>query len=188
MSSAMATAIASGAIQPVIFVQIGFQTVTAYMWSGVGNLTWNGQTWTGLGSLLSLTTPEEGATVDAKGITVVLSGLDAALLSNCLTEFQLGLPAIIYFGAFSSGAVIADPLVAWSGRTDQPVFDVGPEKVTIGINCENRLLDMNIATDRRLTHQDQQMQWPGDLGLMFVDGLQEKTLFWGQQPNTTNNI
>jgi hypothetical protein len=188
MSSADLTALQSSNLQPVVFVQITFNSTTIYLWSGIGSISWNGQTWTGLGSLLGMSPIEDGATVEARGMSITLSGLDATLISNCLSDFGLGLPATVYFGMRSSGSIISSPIDAWSGRVDRPDISVSGQEATITINLESRLLDMNNAVDRRLTNQDQQMTWPGDLGLQFVDALQERTLFWGQQATTTNNV
>jgi hypothetical protein len=188
MSPAILAALQAKDLQPVIFVQITFRTATVYLWSGFGSTTWNGQIWSGLGPLLLISTPDDGATVEAKGIVITLSGLDANLLPDCLNEFQLGAPAIVYLGLYSGEVLIDSPIISWSGRTDQPTIDVPGEDATISINCENRLIDMNVAVDRRYTQQDQQMDWPGDLGLQFVSGLQELTIYWGQVPNSTNNI
>jgi hypothetical protein len=187
-SGAMLTALQAPNLKPAIFVSIQFATTTAYLWSGLGSVTWNGQTWTGLGSLLGIGTIESAATVEARGALITISGLDATLLSGCRSELQIGLPVNVYFTVYSSGALIATPISAWTGRSDQPTIGVSGETATIAIACENRLIDMNIAVDRRHTTQDQQMTYPGDLGLQFKDGLQEKTLYWGQQANSTNNI
>ena len=187
-TGAMLAALQSPNLQPAIFVSIQFKTTTAYIWSGIGTITWNNQTWTGLGSLLNFAPIESAATVEARGITILISGLDATLLSDCLTEFQDGLAVAVYFTAYSNGSLIPSPITAWSGRTDQPTFTVAGDSATVAIACENRLIDMNIAIDRRLTHQDQQMEWPGDIGLSFVNGLIEVTLLWGQQATVTTNI
>jgi hypothetical protein len=188
MSTAMLAAIQATSLQPGIFVQIAFRSTTAYLWSGVGSIVWNGETWSGMGSLLSFAAVEEGATVMARGVTIVLSGLDAALLTDCNSDFELGLPVIIYFGLFSAGSLIADPIETWAGRTDQPTVEVTGTEATISINCESRLLDMNVPADRRYTNEDQQMDHPGDLGFQFVNAIQEITIFWGQQAHSTNNI
>jgi hypothetical protein len=188
MSSGMLAALQASSLQPAIFVQATFASATAFMWSGVGNTTWNGHTWLGLGSLLGITSMEDGATVEARGITVTLSGIDASLLASCLSDFQLGLPVTVYLGMFSGGSLIADPITSWAGRMDQPTIDVSGTDATISINCENRLVDMNIPVDRRYTNNDQQMTWPGDLCFQFVDGLQEQTLYWGLHPNSQNNV
>ncbi len=184
----MLAALSSGEIHPAIFAELGFATSTVRVWSGIGDISWNSQTWTGLGSLLSLSPMEDGATVEARGISVVLSGLDPDLLADCDSDYKLGLPARVYLGLMSGGTPIADPLTTWAGKMDQPSVDVSAEEATITINLENLLLSMNIAVDRRLTNQDQQMTWPGDLGLQFVDSIQEMTWFWGSQANNGVNV
>jgi len=183
----MLAALEAPSQQVSLFVEINFRSGPVYLWSGLGSVNWNGQTWTGIGSFLGLATMEDAATVEARGVSILLSGLDPTMVSDCLTEFQLGLPADVYLALWSGGSIIADPLLAWSGRTDQPTFDVHPDTVTISQACENRLVDMNVAIDRRLTNEDQQMTYPGDLGLQFVDAIQEMTLFWGY-PNSATNI
>ena len=188
MSPAMLAALQASDLQPAIFVQLQFVTATVYIWSGIGSISWNGQTWQGLGQLLSISPAGSAPTVEARGITIVLSGLDATLLPDCLNEFQLGLPVTCYLGLFSGGSLIADPLATWQGRMDKPTFNISGEALTISLNCENRLIDMNVAVDRRYTIQDAQMDYPGDLGFMFVASIQEKTLFLAGQANTTNVI
>lgn len=187
-SSATLAALQSRDLQPAIFVQAAFASTTVYLWTGVGSVTWNGHTWTGLGSLLSLSAIEDGATVDARGISIVLSGLNPALLADCLGDFKLGLPVTVYLGLYSAGVLVDTPITTWAGRMDQPTIEFGADEATISINCENRLLDMNVAVDRRYTNEDQQLDWPGDLGFQFVNAIQEMTIFWGRQAHSTNNI
>ena len=187
-SSTLLAALQARDLRPAIFVQIQFLSAIVRLWSGAGSVTWNGQTWIGIGSLLGVSVIEDAATVEARGIAITLSGLDASLLAGALSDFKTGLPASVLFGAYSGGSLIATPIVSWSGRTDIPEISYDGETATITIACENRLSDSNIPVDRRYTNQDQQMTWPGDLCFQFVDGLQEMTLFIGGQANTTNNI
>jgi hypothetical protein len=159
------------------------------VWSGVGQITWNRQVWTGIGTLGSISTIEEGSTVAAKGITLTLSGIDASLLNDVMTEFQVGLPVSVTLGVFdTNNALIADPVCCFSGRMDQPTIDVTGTLATIAINCENRLVEMNVAVDRRYTDEDQQMDYPGDLGFQFVNGIQEAQIYWGRSPSSQNNL
>ena len=96
--------------------QATFVTGPIYVWSGMGQITWNGQVWTGIGTLGSISTIEEGSTVAAKGITLTLSGIDASLLEEVMTEFQVGLPVSVTLGVFdANGALIADPVCCFSG-------------------------------------------------------------------------
>jgi hypothetical protein len=189
MSAAMLAAVAASDLRPAIFVTAAFTSGTVYMWTGFGSVTWGGHTWLGVGSFGSISTIEDGATVEARGVTLTLSGIDQALLTGVLDEFILGAPATIYLGLFnSSNALIADPVVAWAGKMDQPTIDVGADSAIISINCENRLVDMNISVQRRYTNEDAQLDYPGDKGFEFVNTLQQKAVFWGHTPNSLNNV
>lgn len=175
-------------LQMAVFVSMAFKTGTVNIWSGAGTVSWQGITWTGIGSLLGLEGFEEGTTVMARGITITLSGLDPTLLADAMTDFQLGLPVTVYLGFYNSGVLNGNALISWSGRMDQPTISVSGTEAHIAINCESRLLDMNVPSDRRYTLQDQQMTWPGDLGFQFVQDIQEVNIAWGQHITNTPNI
>lgn len=191
MSTQMLSAIAQGALYPALFFQATFLTGTVYLWTGMGAIAWGGHTYSGIGTAGSITTIEEGSTLEARGITLQLSGLDATVLQDVLGEFQLGTPVAVYLGLFSAAnpaSLIANPVLAWAGLMDQPGVEVSGQTATISIACENKLISMNVAIDRRYTNDDQQRDYPGDLGMMFVNGIQEMTLYWGTAPTSTNNI
>jgi len=175
-------------LQMAVFVTMTFATGTVNIWSGQGNVTWQNTVWTGAGSLLGIDGFEEGTTVMARGITLTLSGLDPALLADAVNDFQLGLPVAVYLGFYVNGALNANALTSWAGRMDQPTITVSGTEAHIAINCENRLLDVNVPSDRRYTLQDQQMTWPGDLGFQFVQAIQEINIAWGQSVTNTPNI
>ena len=188
MSSAMLTALTSTELFPAIFVQANFATGPVYLWSGLGTISWNSHNWLGIGTLGGISTIGEGSTVEAKGITLTLSGFDATLLPLVMTEFQLALPVTVYLGLFNAGALIADPIPGFVGRMDQPIVQVDGKTAIININCESRLMDMNFAVKRRYTADDQQRDWPGDLGFQFISEIIEMTLYWGSAPTSTNNV
>lgn len=192
ISSALITALSARTLNIVVFVQIGFKSETVYVWSGIGNVTWNGQTWTGLGALLGFSSLTDYSDVTAKGITLTFSGIDPTLLPETLTDFQLAQPVTIYFALWSVAGspptVIDTPFVAWSGLTDQPTITIPGTEATISINCEDRLIETDVPADRRYTQEDTQLDNPGDLGCSFVDSIQEITLYWGSTPLSTNNV
>jgi len=349
MTPALLAAFLSPGFNPVFFIQAQFNSGTVYIWSGYGPIVWNGQTWTGLGNLVSLGTVEDAATIEARPISFSVSGFDPALLPDCLGEVTLGAPVTIWIGALSltpnagscpedltsdtsvppfvvsasseaiepawlafngdrtngwqassvpcwlqldigagngwildsygiaggyagapngpqawtmegsndgttwttldtqtgqttgwgfspggavlntytiaspgtttyryfrlnvtannggtgteidqlylsnaaptpNGLVIPDPVILWSGGLDQPTIDITAETAALNIACENLMVGMNIAIDRRYSQDDQNMGWPGDLGFSFVNALQENDiLWWGQAPSNLNH-
>jgi hypothetical protein len=189
LSSAVLTAIQSASVRPAFFVEGNFASGPVYLWTGLGPISWNGQTWLGVGTLGSITTIEEGATVEARGITLGLSGFDATLLGDVVNEFAVGLPVTVWLGLFdASGTLLADPIISFAGRMDQPTLTVGGDSASISINCENRLVEMNVAVDRRYTNEDQQIDYPGDQGFGWVNAIQEVTIIWGRHPATQLNF
>lgn len=191
MSNDMLSQIQAGSMLPVLFVEAHFVTGPIYIWTGYGPITWNGQTWQGIGALLTVSSIEEGADVNARGITLGLSGFKADLLTLTLGEVRQGLPVVVSLGLFYPGSpwgIIPDPLIAWAGRMDQPTIDVLGTTASISVNCENRLVSMNVAVDRRYTAEDQQRDWPGDLGMNQVMAIQDQNLYWGRLPGVTNNV
>jgi hypothetical protein len=182
-------ALAASMVRPAFFVEAWFTSGPIHVWTGYGSVSWNGQTWLGVGTLGSISTIEEGSDIQARGITLEMSGIDVNLLEGILSEFQVGLPVRVWLGLFDSTmALIPDPLLSFAGRMDQPTLDVGGETASISINCESRLIDMNVACDRRYTDEDQQLDHPGDRGFEFVNSIQEITVTWGRTPSSSNNM
>jgi len=188
MSGGMLAAIQTSILRPAIFVELHFASGVAYVWSGYGTIVWNGHSWLGVGNLGTISVIEEGVTVNARGISITLSGINSSMLADALQDMQIGAPVMIYFGLFDSSSppsLLPDPLTSWAGRMDQPTINVGGDTSSITVNCENRLIDMNVPVDRRYTHDDQQISHPGDLAFQFVNSIQELTVYFGRTPTNS---
>jgi len=180
----MAAAIAAGTVRPAILYEGVFVSggVDQYLrlWTGVGDLSWNGYTWTGGGQLLAISPIEEASEVRAVGFTVTLSGMPSALIANALTNARQGKPGTLWLALFdSAGAVIADPYQLQGGRLDFTIIEDNGDTCTIGAQYESRLVDLERPRERRYTHEDQQLDYPGDLGFEYVASLQDKQIVWG---------
>lgn len=181
LTPAFLAAIKSGVIRPALFVEMFFRSGPVHAWTGIGPQVWNGHTWLGVGSFGSVSTIEEGSTVTAQGVTLMLTGIDPALLSSTLTEFQVGLPVTIWLALYDdNGELIPDPTISFAGRMDQPTIDVGATTATISIACENRLADMNVSVERRYTNEDQRIDYPNDRAFEYVNSIQDVTINWGR--------
>jgi hypothetical protein len=75
IDSTLAAGLAGPNIQPFILAALTFRSGTVYVWSGVGNLTFGGNTYLGVGSLGTISAISEGTSVQADGMTVTLSGI-----------------------------------------------------------------------------------------------------------------
>lgn len=181
MTPATLAALIAQDLQPVMLFEGVFPAGTVRLWTGLGDVVWNSQTWTGAGTLIGVSEIEETTDVVASGITVALSGVAPQSVALAITDAQQGLPGKIWIGLLdAAGAIIVDPVEVFAGRLDVPQVTDGTESCTITISYESRLIDLSRAREFRYTHESQQALFPGDKGFEYVAGLQQKEITWGQ--------
>lgn len=175
---------------------------TLRLWTGYGTLVYQGESWFGTGSLLSFDSVEETTEIAAKGAKITLSGIPSEVLSLALSEPYQGRKANIYFGNFSKGRLLLESsdfilledgskisLEAgktnlsqiFSGYMDQMNIEESPDSCTVELTLENKLVDLERARVARFTSAYQKSLYPGDLGLDFVESLQDKDIVWGRK-------
>jgi hypothetical protein len=173
-------------MRPILLCQLFFTSGWVYLWSGIGSLSWNGQTWLGIGTLGTVSAVPETSDLTAVGLKFALSGVDPAMLTHALGEVRQGQPVILYQGFLTqAGGVVASPNTAWSGRMDTCEIAEGGETAVITLTAESRLLDLNRSRERRYEKQDQAIDFPGDLGFDYVPSLQELSVVWGKPSPTS---
>jgi len=181
LTAAVITEIDATELQPILLFRGEFATGIVRAWSGFGDLSWDGQTWIGTGTLLQVSAIQEASETVANGATINLTGVPLELISLALSSVRQGRDGKIYLGFLSNGAVVIDPVLVFQGRLDVPIIEENGETATISIAYESRLIDLQKPRESRYTDQDQQRAYPGDLGMAFVPSLQEKTLNWGRR-------
>ena len=183
LTSAMIAACAAQQVAPAYFVELIFDSAPLRVWSGRGNITWSGRTFTGTGDFGGISEIEESGKVAANGIELSLSGIPSSMISLAMAEPYRGRRVYVWLGFFNTTtwALIADPVAVFAGRMDTMRIKDSGETATIALSCESKLIDMQRARERRYTYEDQQDLFPGDKGFEYVAGLQEKELFWGRE-------
>jgi hypothetical protein len=181
LTSGTLAEVSKSRVYPVVFVEIDFADGPQYVWSGIGTKSWNSQTWIGLGYLGKIDAIEEGADIEARGVTLTLNGIPQALLNEALAQTRQGQAVKIWAGfTDASGNVIVDPFQSFAGRLDVPTIDEGGETATISITAESRLIDLHRSRERRYTPDDQAIDYPTDQGFNYVPSLQESSVVWGK--------
>ena len=181
LTSGVQTAIAADQVSPILFFQGEFASGTVRVWSGIGDLSWNSVTWTGVGSLGGISAIQESEDVQANGVTVTLSGIPSDLISLTLDDAVQGKTGKVYFGFLdASGAVIADPILMFEGRLDIPSIQEDGETSVIQITYESRLIELQKAKQSLYTHEEQKTRFAGDLGFEYVPSLQDLNITWGK--------
>lgn len=180
LGAAYLTALDAANVRPVFLVSIELASTTLYLWSGVGDLSWDSKTWTGVGTFGEITGLPESAEVRADNVTLTLNGIPASVIANALDDVRQGRPVLIYMALLDdSGALIGSPALAVRGRVDAASIEEGAETASVRIAVENRLIDLQRPRVRRYTDADQQAEFSGDLGFEFVPSLQQLNVSWG---------
>lgn len=178
LSTAMRTAVTARSITPAILVELTFRSGVARVWTGIGDLINQGNTFRGVGALGGIGTITEGITVEAAGTSVTLSGVDPTLYADSMTDIITGQPAKVWLACLANGAVI-DTMILFSGMVDIPTVEEGGDKIDITIALENKLVNLQRANRRLWTSAEQRRKYPNDSGCDSIAVLQDTTNEWG---------
>lgn len=181
LTSAMITALAQPRLRPCYFVHIEGVTDDLWVWSGIGYVVWNAQTWRGMGDFASIKEIAETTDLRATGLELQLSGVPSDKISFALQETRSGKLVEVWFGLLNETdlTIIADPFRVYKGRLDQVQIEDGPDAATITVKAESVLIDLERAIIRRFTHEDHQIDAPGDLFFIYVAEIQDKEVLFG---------
>ncbi len=149
-----------------------------YAWTGMGTLSWNGNSYKGVGSFGSVNDVQEGSDVKADGTSIALSGIDPTLLNESLTDIQVSAPARVWMGLFGAGALLAAYQI-FGGTVDRPQVGVGPAALTIALALESKLANLQRPSNRRYTAADQRRYYMDDSGFNWVEVQNDIALLWG---------
>jgi len=196
----------SDVVYPFFAVELQFDGAnTLRMWTGQGTLVLqDGTEWVGLGTLLNISSIEETSEMAVKGASITLTGVPSAVLSLALSQPYQGRVCNIYFGTFSTGAILQEGgsyillqdgskinlqdgsagfNQVFSGYMDQMNIQENANTSTIELLVENKLVDLERARVARFTSGYQKSVYPSDLGLDFIEDLQDKQISWGRSVN-----
>lgn len=182
LTPTVAAAVAAANVPLLLFAELAFDAGALRVTNAGYDQTWNGHTWTGVGQLGSIDAVQEGADLQAYGIRLALSGIPPDYVAAALGEHYQGRPCKVWLAFLdpASYAVLADPVLVFSGRMDTMDVDMG-STATITVSAESRLIDLERARVRRFNHEDQQIDYPGDKGFEFVALMVERELLWGKE-------
>lgn len=171
----------AGSKTPILFYEGEFVSGTLRLWSGLGTISWNGQSWLGAGVLDAGVSPiEETGDVKANGIQVWVGGIDSAVLALVLADVGQGKPGKVWWGFLADdGSVVADPDLVFEGRIDVPDVTEDGQTARIAITYESRLIDLERPREFRYTPESQALFYAGDRGFDYVASLQEWSGQWG---------
>ena len=189
LDSSFKTAAAAGNVRPALIAYFDFSGGAVRVWSGYGDLVWDSQTWSGIGDFGQVSPVQESGAVRANKLQFRLNGVPQDMVGRILLEGYRGRACKLWLALFNdAGAMVSSPALLFAGRMDQCVGEDKGSESAIFVNAENRLVELQRPRERRRNDQDQQNIFPGDRGLEYVAGLQDKELTWGANTSSTNGL
>jgi hypothetical protein len=155
---------------------------------GIGTLSWGGNDYDGVGQFGGIEIAEESIDLIAMPLRLKLSGVDASLVATAMDEVYQGRQATLYFGLVdaSTHQLIDTPEVLWEGMMDQMTVNLADGVGEINLSCEHRLRrEPRIA---RYTHEDMQLQYPGDRFFDLLPAIAGYRGKWGAKETFIENI
>ncbi|MGB0717728.1 MAG: hypothetical protein ACPGO7_00200 [Alphaproteobacteria bacterium] len=165
------------------------------VWSQLGTVNIDGNTYYGVGTLLSVSNIEENADIVANGITILMSGIDSSdfteetgLFNSVLNEdFQF--KKVRIFLLAQKNDLTWDSYTLFGGIIDRMTIDDDGETSTISLGCESRLIELERPRHTRYTDNYQRYLHPErflidgttaveDTGLSKVSGIQDLQIEW----------
>lgn len=180
LTTDVATAAAASEVRPAFFVFLDLDSGPVRVWSGVDDFDLDGNTFTGIGTIGGISPITESTRVVAHGIELSLSGIPSAYVSLALSEHYRGRLVYVWLAFFDAdGVLIADAVQIFAGRIDTMGIQDTGETSTLTLSAESQLIDLERPRELRYTDEEQKRLFPGDRGLEYVAGLQDKPLHWG---------
>lgn len=181
MSAAMLAEIAKDSVRMVHLIKIGLST-PEYLTTAHKDISFNGDSYFAIGHILKIGTVTESLAMRVNSINLTLSGADQSFIATFLSQNITNKTLQIWLGFLDSGgSLIPDPLEIFSGRIDS--FKVSEDTISgstqISATAANHWVDWEKVAGRRSNDHDQQLYYPGDLGLEFASQI-VKDLKWGK--------
>jgi hypothetical protein len=175
--SALLTALSQPEVYPYYAVELNFDSGAIRLWTGYGDLTISSNTYTGGGSLLSISGLEEASDLSAKNITLSLSGVPSTLVTLALSENYQRRSCKVYFGTTDTST----PIEVFSGFMNTMTIEDSGETSTISLTVESKLIRLEKASNRRYSEENHVARHSGDTFFSYVADLQDKEVIWGRE-------
>jgi len=168
-----------------VAVEVALATGFLRLVDGSGAVSFAGRTFLGrdpdFGVLAGLEPITDGMGDSTPALSIGINPPTADAAAILAGEDMQGRPVLLWVGTLDTftGAVVAAPVLAFTGGVDQGVLNVGTGTRRLDLACVSiweRLFDD--AQGVRLSNAYHQSAWPGELGFEYVTAIQRQ-LPWG---------
>ncbi len=179
MTAAMEEALGQKVLRPRYIAELDFADEPVRVWSGIGILSWDGKSWTGVGDFGGIGDIEERGKVEADTLRLQLNGVPLAnkALALARQNYQ-GRAAQIWLALMDEDEALIDaPVPVFAGPMDFMVVSETADSATITLEVSSELVDLSRQRVLYYTAADQRVLFPGDTFFDFVPSATEEILW-----------
>ncbi len=183
LSSAVKTELATGVIDPVLLVEIGFDTpvyLTNASFDLTSSVSGSSRTYVANGHFKNITGVNETNKPTKNTLSLSLSGVDQTYISLALSQNIINSDVYIYRGFLdTNNALLADPFLLFFGTVDEFKVTDTTEKANLVLNITSHWGNFSKTSGRVTTDNSQQRFFSGDKGMEFA-ALTVRDIKWGR--------
>ena len=183
LSSSVKTELATGSIDPVLLIEIGFSTpiyLTNASFDITSNISGTSRTYLSNGHLRSITGVNETNRPTKNTLSISLSGVDQTYISVALNENIINDNVFVYRGFLdSSNALISDPFLLFYGTIDEYKISDNTTTANLIISVTSHWGNFSKTSGRTTTDNSQKRFFSSDKGMEFA-ALTVRDIKWGR--------
>lgn len=177
------TAAIAAHAEVVTFVELNFSSGYLRLHTRTGTISWGGNDWLGVGKLGAIETVKEDAELRPNSVALMLSGVDAALMTSAMTEDYHGRSVRVYQGLLNvdTFALVSTPETVFVGLMDYMTVTMGAGTASIAVHCESELARWDRPRALLYTHESQQITYSGDRFFDMVPTMLSRVIDWSKK-------
>ena len=174
----------------VYLVEMLFDSGPLRLHTGIGNLTFQGETYRGTGQFGQISNLSEVGDLSAAGINFELTGCDPQIVALALDEQTQGRVMNVYVAYLGTDWQLLDtPAGPFKYYLDTMEIRTAEGESTVRGSAENANILWERPNPARYTLESHQLEYPGDLFHEFDGQAAEKEIFWPKEgENRTPNF
>lgn len=175
--------LAAGQSQPVHLFEVLLDGGAVRNTDAYSDIEFDGNTYVANGHFVGFDAIEETADMQITRVRGALSGIDQTWTAVVLQQEYIDRIVRIYKGFLdAAGVLIADPILIFDGRIDEPVIEEDPEagQTTVSLSATSLWVDFERRPGRHTNHTEQSFHFPGDRAFERV-GKFNRQIIWGRK-------
>ena len=184
LTSAVKTELATGNIDPVLLIELGFATpiyLTNASFDITSSVSGTSRTYTSNGHLRSITGVNETNKPTKNSLGLSLSAVDQTYVSIVLNENIINNDVHVYRGYLDTSMnLVSDPFLLFYGTINDYKITDNTDRASLIITVTSHWGNFSKTSGRTTTDNSQKRFFTGDKGMQF-SALTVRDIKWGRQ-------